>query len=323
MKKLIYILILLIPLACGKEETKKPDQNTPSNLPQNYHPINFIAMGDWGRDGQFNQKETGDQMGIYAANNKCDFVISLGDNFYDKGVESVNDPKWKTSFESIYTAASLQVPWYIVLGNHDYGGNVQAQIDYTKTSKRWNLPARYYSFEKKVEESISVLFIMMDSNPFIESYKKGEKSNAELNDNSINELRQQDTQQQLRWLDSTLSVSTAIWKIVCAHHPIYSGGIHGSTQELIDKVKPILEKYKVTMYVCGHDHDIQYLQEKEGGINYFVAGSGSELRPTTKIQFTKYVINSNGFLAVTITNNFIKARFIDQNGKELFTTDIK
>ncbi|MEJ0065789.1 MAG: hypothetical protein WDM85_10455 [Caulobacteraceae bacterium] len=33
------------------------------------------------------------------------------------GVASVNDPKWRTSFEDVYTAPSLQVPWYVALGN--------------------------------------------------------------------------------------------------------------------------------------------------------------------------------------------------------------
>lgn len=41
-----------------------------------------------------------------------DFVISTGDNFYPNGLKSVNDPFFHRSFTNIYTAKSLQKPWY-------------------------------------------------------------------------------------------------------------------------------------------------------------------------------------------------------------------
>lgn len=41
-----------------------------------------------------------------------DFVISTGDNFYDKGLIDEHDPAFEESFTNIYTATSLQKPWY-------------------------------------------------------------------------------------------------------------------------------------------------------------------------------------------------------------------
>lgn len=41
-----------------------------------------------------------------------DFIISTGDNFYDKGLTGEHDPAFEESFTSIYTASSLQKPWY-------------------------------------------------------------------------------------------------------------------------------------------------------------------------------------------------------------------
>jgi len=81
--------------------------------------ISFLAVGDWGRDGAFHQAEVAARMGETATALYADFVISVGDNFYEDGVASVDDPKWKTSFEDVYTAPSLQIPWYVALGNHD------------------------------------------------------------------------------------------------------------------------------------------------------------------------------------------------------------
>ena len=45
--------------------------------------INFLFLGDWGYAGT-NQSLIASQMGDWAGQNKADFVISLGDNFYSK-----------------------------------------------------------------------------------------------------------------------------------------------------------------------------------------------------------------------------------------------
>lgn len=41
-----------------------------------------------------------------------DFVVSTGDNFYDDGLTGVHDTVFEESFTKIYTAKSLQKPWY-------------------------------------------------------------------------------------------------------------------------------------------------------------------------------------------------------------------
>lgn len=56
----------------------------------------------------------------------------------------------------------------------------------------------------------------------------------------------------------------AIWSyfradylIVAGHHPVLSAGIHGSTLYLVSKLKPLLEENDVTVYLSGHDHNLQ------------------------------------------------------------------
>jgi predicted MPP superfamily phosphohydrolase len=106
--------------------------------------LNFLVLGDWGRNGEYFQKDVALQMSKAAATIDSQFVITVGDNFYPTGVQSTQDPQWKASFEDVYSSYHLQAPWYVVLGNHDYYGNIQAQIDYSKISRRWNLPSNYY-----------------------------------------------------------------------------------------------------------------------------------------------------------------------------------
>lgn len=63
--------------------------------------------------------------------------------------------------------------------------------------------------------------------------------------------------QQLAWIEDQLKNSKADYLFVAGHFPVYSVAEHGSTQCLIDKVLPLLETYKATAYLSGHDHSLQ------------------------------------------------------------------
>lgn len=277
--------------------------------------ISFIAIGDWGRNGTKHQNEVAYQMGVWGASAKINFVISLGDNFYDHGVSSTDDPLWRSSFEDIYTLPALGVPWYAVLGNHDYLGNIQAQIDYSTTSTRWRMPAKYYSESFMIDSVTSALFVFMDTNPICADDDESKNQyNVDVSkiDNNI----------QFRWVDSTLSSSKAKWKFVCGHHPVISGGYHGGLAVMTEKLFPILEKNNVDAYLCGHDHDMQHLVL--GKVNFFVSGAGSSTRDCEAIEQTKFfATKTSGFLGVTLSTGSFKAEFIDKDGTSLYTVTIE
>ena len=63
--------------------------------------VSFLAVGDWGRDGAFHQAEVAARMGETARSVNAAFVISVGDNFYEDGVASADDPKWRTDRKSV------------------------------------------------------------------------------------------------------------------------------------------------------------------------------------------------------------------------------
>ena len=102
--------------------------------------VSFLVVGDWGHAGEGAQRAVAAQMAAAARSTKADFVISVGDLFYPDGVASVDDPQWRTSFEDVYAQFALYIPWYVVLGNHEYRGNPQAIVDYGRRARRWRMP---------------------------------------------------------------------------------------------------------------------------------------------------------------------------------------
>ncbi|MER2490934.1 purple acid phosphatase family protein [Catenovulum sediminis] len=287
-----------------------------NNLHINEDAINFLVVGDWGRNGHFQQKEVANQMDNLMYWLDGDFIVSTGDNFYPDGVASVNDPYWNSSYEAIYSGPNLFEPWYAVLGNHDYRGNVQAQIDYSRVSQRWNMPARYYQKTFALDESQeSLLMIFLDTSPFEDKYLTEDKYLA---------VRAQNGQQQLAWLQQTLAGSSAKWKIVIGHHPMYSSGKrYGKTDSVRSSLEPILEAYKVDAYFAGHEHDLQHNRIDGKYVQHFISGAGSAVRHVKPRSFTQFAKAQAGVAAVTVTPSSILVQMVNAQGDVLYTTRIE
>lgn len=276
----------------------------------NGFPLNFIAVGDWGRNGEDNQQEVAKQMGLWAGANPNDFVISVGDNFYPLGVVSENDPLWHYSFENIYTAHSLQCDWYPVLGNHDYGSDPEAQIRYSKVSRRWNMPAKYYAKEIALDNNkLKALLVFIDTDPMLHEAKKME------------------VDKQLLWINKTLSnVSANIkWKIVIGHHPYYTVGPRMTNEDTLTirkKLAHVFETHKVDVYLSGHDHSLQHLKP-DCFTNMFISGAGSELtQVSANIPYSKFQASENGFMYFSLNDNKLNVKAINMHGTVLYEAQL-
>ncbi len=280
--------------------------------PQGTGSLSFLVISDWGGKGGTGQVAVATGMGRIAEAQRSSFVLTCGDNYHGSGIDSATSPRWKTEYEDIYTSPSLQIPWYPSLGNHDNRGKVEEEIAYSKLSPRWKLPARYYTHREKMDDRTEALFVHLDTAPFVTAYHK---------QGSAYKVRDQDPKAQLRWLDSALSESTARWKIVLGHHPIYSAApAHGDTKELIADVLPILRKHGVRIYFCGHDHVLQHLAH--GDLNFFVCGGGSSHRIVKDRDDVRFSAASAGFLSMTLSVTGAEARYFNQKGEELYLARI-
>ncbi len=272
--------------ASSNEDTADPDDQ-PTSPPASV--VRFVAMGDGG-EGNTAQYENGQAVADLCAAKSddragCDFVLYLGDNFYDAGVESVNDNQFNLKFE--YPYEPLDIPFYVVLGNHDYGGCVlgtcgtgwdfelsQYQVEYTNYSDKWTMPAEYYTFVKE-----HVTFFGLDTNALMWDpwYSTAED--------------------QYPWMEEELARATSGWKIAFGHHPYISNGRHGNagTYEGLDwlaewsiadvplgaGVKDFMDQHicgQVDLYLAGHDHNRQWL-EPTCGTEFIVSGAAAKLTP--------------------------------------------
>lgn len=286
--------------------------------------LSFLVIGDWGRSGEYGQKDVAIQMAKASVSADAAFVISTGDNFYPAGVKSTQDPQWQRSFENVYSQHSLQIDWFSVLGNHDYKSNPQAQIEYSAIAKRWNMPSRYFSYKLPIsndDTTKKILFVYMDTNPLVQKYYEDESYKA----NVIS----QDTSAQMKWLKNTLAdKDPAIkWKIVIGHHPLYSSGKRvksPETAQIRKSLEKIFTQNKVDIYLCGHEHHLEYLKSASNPTHHFISGAGSEIRPMKNlIPESKFRASDFGFMLFSITNNQFRVVTINGEGKIINDQNIK
>lgn len=300
--------LTLAPVAAGLigPERAAAKTTTPS--------VTFCMIGDWGR-GTPAQHDVAAAMGRAAARSGVSSVLAVGDNFYDAGVTSIDDPLWLSMYEHVYTHPALQVPWHAMLGNHDYTSNPQAQVDYSRRSPRWRMPARYYRVEDANMVAAGVDIFVVDTVPFVKSYSRDPNSPRARN------IVGQDTDAQIAWLDGALSASRARWKLVAGHHTLHSGGsAHGDTVELIERLKPLLLRHKVQAYLAGHDHDLQHI--RRDGLDMIQCGAGMEARPVKPIEGTIYCLAEPGFGLVTIAGDTATIEFRNRSGAPLYQGSI-
>jgi len=198
------------------------------------------------------------------------FVLALGDNFYNDGVESANDSQWNTTWCMVYHCShpdELMVKWYGVIGNHDWGyglSGVQAQVDRTTATDDdlWEMPSTNYTRIIDLDnDQGSLVIVSIDTTTLAPSENEccGEEKwkKSVIRDRIAQQLQRTELGLQWAWKYAP----RPMWLMVAGHYPIFSVGEHGDTEELVEYLNPLLDQYKVHAYVCGHDHFSAHLSK--------------------------------------------------------------
>uniref|UniRef100_A0A7S3QLC8 Calcineurin-like phosphoesterase domain-containing protein n=1 Tax=Dunaliella tertiolecta TaxID=3047 RepID=A0A7S3QLC8_DUNTE len=301
--------------------------------------LTFFVVGDWGRGGTANQRLVAALMGQQSTCYRPSFVLSTGDNFYPHGLRA-HDPYFVKTFTDVYTAQGLQVPWYCVLGNHDYGEfgslrggcmapefslcppnccysaswqdsltipSITGRESVAAMDPRWNL--KQGAWRKSFAAGNLVDVVFTDTTPFMRRYRHKAWGNM-----SGGVLRQ-DVYKQFVEIQDLMRSSSATWKLVVGHHPIRSYGEHcqlGGDEDCLDMqfLKPVLQKFKADVYMSGHDHGIQLLKDPGSDVHFLVSGAGSN---TKRGRFKNvngndilFLSDQPGFVAISIKGNKLR-----------------
>lgn len=221
--------------------------------------LSMIAVGDQG-SGTLQQWRVGQAMErVAATGGRLDMVVFLGDNFYGKPLNGTGDYRWETRFERVYRGRWLShVPFYAVLGNHDYPLSQQYEIQYGQLhqgSGRWQMPANFYIKDfGSVDGRPLVRMVFLDTSAPRESL-----------------------QQQIDLIDLAFQAPgpAPVWRIAASHHPVRNEGHHGEDSDLVTRLLPALQRNKVDLLLSGHDHNQQLLL-RPGEPAWVISGAGGQ-----------------------------------------------
>lgn len=276
-------------------------------------------------------------MEIIAGQLNASLILALGDNFYEYGLHG-NEyaPRFAATFEDVYAGAALdRCIVQVVLGNHDYLGNVSAQVAYTQHSARWRLPALYYKESYAIGTRPDGSPATMDI-VFLDTVVLA--GNSDLQEDPFGPLPGPEdalaASAQWAFIEDALANSTADYLFTAGHYPVWSGCQHGPTLELVTKLRPMLEKYNASGHFSGHDHCLEHVDEGRGPV-YAVVGAGDECCyhnknaqriPTGALKFAVWNDGSGspieaGFGSFTATPAELTIRYHAANGTLLYVAD--
>jgi acid phosphatase len=155
------------------------------------------------------------------------FVVGLGDNFYSAGVDSIRDQKWKSVWEDVSKGKVGTMPWYVVMGNHDWYGNFRAQIEYSKVN---SMPDYFYDLEF-VFGNTKAAILFIDTDLLFYGYKGTGDPNYPGNQLKLNFEKMGWTEssgtfeKHLQWVQDKLRYYQYVnHLIVAGHHDIVTCG---------------------------------------------------------------------------------------------------
>jgi len=243
--------------------------------------LRWLAVADSG-SGDANQRAVGQQMAAVHRRRPVDLVLLGGDNIYPSGDMALIEATFRRPYADLLAAG---VPFHAVLGNHDIRtANGVSQVAY----KPFGMQGRTYNLRRGPVE-----FFLLDTN-----------GNA-------------DWQRQLSWLRTVLARSTAPWKVVVGHHPIYSSGLYGNDPGLQAKLAALMRKHGVQLYINGHEHNYERSVPIDGITYLVVGGGGASLRPVIATAQSARAISVHSFAELEATTGELSITAWDKTGRQI------
>lgn len=255
-------------------------------IPSNKN-LEFFFFGCWGincGDSQVRVREL--MKSLYEKDKNISFIACAGDNKYPKYHKKAPfdeefyekyglDYHYFKNFLECYE--SLDIPWYVVLGNHDTKECrdmiSQVNYEYYDANGKWIMPSPYWSIYYENVRGKSVQFLFIDTSSLIDEYidDLGEVSptstcNTLRNKEELEDIRKnyiptdityndiinqrvknfpnltKESKDQINWFRDKLNMNCDI-NIVIGHHPIIANGHKAKKSTIENKgLFPILSE---------------------------------------------------------------------------------
>jgi tartrate-resistant acid phosphatase type 5 len=305
------------------------------------HAAHALVLGDWGYQDKLSkddmmtptshaaQSQVARGMRHYTQSTGLhpEALFMLGDSWYGDLDGGAHSPRWVEAFEELYPQGQFPGPVYTMLGNHDYQklppevNKVEAELEYARIGRgldgkptRWTLPSKWYTFDFPTHTPLMHV-IVLDSN-MPKPSGVGKQSSANFT------LTPDEQAAQLAWLEQQLQKPrTAPFLAVLAHHPVFSDGPHGDHPILTRDWEPLFQKYKVDLYMAGHDHDLQHLEFEGHPTTHFLSGGGGAdlyVLKTDGLERGPYAQEVHGFSHLSVTRKVLELRHLDADGRFLY-----
>ncbi|AKU94143.1 Tartrate-resistant acid phosphatase type 5 precursor [Labilithrix luteola] len=295
--------------------------------------FDFLLDGDWGNQQDLtDMQKVAAAMNTWAAAQGTNFVISLGSNFYQggtfayEGVQSATDAKFTTLWKDVYAGTTLsQVPWWLVLGNHDWYATGSPKFEMQHQDPNWNLPDYFYTKRVALPGCKHATFVFVETNLLFYGYAG--KQNMATNFASASwSLSAKTHLKQLAWIDWTLQQANQDeFVIVIGDHPTFTCGSDVTGSAYMGQLGAILTKWQPTAYVNAHHSTLAYYAISSQMLQVQVGSGGNvdaACAPVDPSKAGQQVANTYGFAHAKLSGTSFALDFVTEANSVAMQTSV-
>ncbi|KAJ3014196.1 UNVERIFIED_CONTAM: Tartrate-resistant acid phosphatase type 5 [Siphonaria sp. JEL0065] len=323
------VIFLISALFAMSHPTKRADSKRNPYL-------SVLLIGDWG-----NQLDLSDEINIattmnsWAEEHKSTCVISLGDNFYKggnysyDGLNSPEDAKFHALWSQVFTGATLaKLPWWVVLGNHDWLEIESHRYEIEYTHERWHIPDIFYTKRVKVpgQKNHHASFIFIETD--LLQYGYYPPNNMSTNFLQLGWTPEDRTaEKQLAWLDNELhKANKDEFVFVVGHHGGFTCAEEVESSFAIKNMTALVNKYNATAFIHGHHHTLAYYYTNNNSTLQVQSGAGGNIdgacAPVSDAVGAE-MVNIYGFTHLRVYEDYVHFEFVTEKDSVVFEAFMK
>lgn len=335
-KSFIYFICIVLLASCATYKAQFSDDKK-EILPNDSSKIehSFYLIGDAGNSTMQEDSPALKYLEKHIKKaSKNSTLLFLGDNVYESGIPKKKSKKYALAKRRIQAQTDVAKKFngnpIFIPGNHDWynglnGLKREEKLVKKALGKKAFLPQNGCPLEK-VNISENVVLIIVDTHWYLTNWD----NHPTINDNCEIKTRVKFFDE----LEGLIKKSRGKTTLIAMHHPMFTNGSHGGKYSAKSHINPLpilgslknlirktsglsntdiqnkkyneLKKHIVTLsqendktiFVSGHDHNLQYIVKDH--LHQIVSGSGSKTTATKLAEGTKFTYGAQGFAKLDV-----------------------